>query len=123
MKRSVRLSLFLRYAEKRGIDRSSLCSEIRFTLQKANPSSFKNGKTLLNDKDRKGTGEQVKKRKKEMTELEAIMFLSYRRSASQLLLVWRSCRGSIWQLVCEAGKGGRELPNSTWLAERLEDVC
>lgn len=62
MKRSVGLSLFLRYAEKRGIDRSSPCIEIRFTLQKANPGSFKNGKPLLKDKGRKGRGfEEVKK--------------------------------------------------------------
>lgn len=62
MKRSVGLSLFLRFAEKRGIDRSSPRIEIRFTLQKANPASFKNGKPLLKDKGRKGRGfEEVKK--------------------------------------------------------------
>lgn len=62
MKRSVGLSLFLRYAEKRGIDRSSSRTEIRFTLQKANPSSFKNSKPLLKDKGRKGKRfEEVKK--------------------------------------------------------------
>lgn len=50
-----------------------------------------------------------------------IIFLSFRRRASPLLLVWRSCGGLIWQLVFEAGKGGWKS-DSTWLAERLEGV-
>lgn len=50
-----------------------------------------------------------------------IIFLSFRRRASPLLLVWRSCGGLIWQLVFEACKGGWKS-DSTWLAERLEGV-
>jgi len=50
-----------------------------------------------------------------------IIFLSFKRRASSLLLVWRSWGGSIWQLVFEAGKGGWKS-DSTWLAERLEGV-